>query len=145
MKSIIYNNNESTDIMHKKIKYKNNFKTNKEKYKARQGDLIMVPLSCAGAADASGPRDGCIRAKWIEHFANPYLSVVTANAGFMVCDARQNFYVFWLYRNPDLDDRIVYCLPTSIASVQADNARASYQFVGDLNGPHLGWVLRDES
>ena len=25
---------------------------------------------------------------------------------FRVCDARQNFYVFGLYRNPDLDDRI---------------------------------------
>ena len=29
---------------------------------------------------------------------------------FMVCDVRQNLYVFSLYRNPDLDDRIFNCL-----------------------------------
>ena len=28
---------------------------------------------------------------------------------FRVCGARQNFYVFSLYRNPDLDDRIYDC------------------------------------
>ena len=31
---------------------------------------------------------------------------------FRVCGARQNFYVFSLYRNPDLDDRIYDCLLT---------------------------------
>ena len=29
---------------------------------------------------------------------------------FRVCGARQNFYVFSLYRNTDLDDRIYDCL-----------------------------------
>ena len=52
---------------------------------------------------------------------------------FRVCGARQNFYVFSLYRNPDLDDRIYYCLLTALADVQAPDARASFLFVGDLN------------
>ena len=60
---------------------------------------------------------------------------------FRVCGARQNFYVFSLYRNPDLDDQIYDCLLTALAAVQAADARASFLFVGDLNG-HLrnGWV-----
>ena len=55
---------------------------------------------------------------------------------FRVCGARQNFYVFSLYRNPDLDDRIYYCLLTALADVQAPDACASLLFVGDLNGNH---------
>ena len=31
-----------------------------------------------------------------------------------VCGASQNFYVFSLYRNPDLDDRIYDCLLTAM-------------------------------
>ena len=50
----------------------------------------------------------------------------------MVCGARQNS----LYRNPDLDDRIYDCLLTAMAAVQAADARASFIFVGDLNGHH---------
>ena len=48
---------------------------------------------------------------------------------FRVCGARQNFYVFSLYRNPDLDDRIYDCLLTAMAAVQAADARASLFFV----------------
>ena len=55
---------------------------------------------------------------------------------FRVCGARQNFYVFSLYSNPDLDDRIYDCLLTAMAAVQAADARASFLFVGDLNGYH---------
>ena len=56
-----------------------------------------------------------------------------------VCDLRQNFYVYSLYRNPDQDDRIYDWLLTSMAAVQAENVRrvrASFLFVGDLNGHH---------
>ena len=35
-----------------------------------------------------------------------------------VCGVRQNLYVFSLFRNPDLDDRIFDCLLTSMAVVQ---------------------------
>ena len=53
-----------------------------------------------------------------------------------VCGLRQNFYVCSLYRNPDQDDRIYDCLLTSMASVQAEDVRVSFLFVGDLNGHH---------
>ena len=44
--------------------------------------------------------------------------------------------MFCLYHNPDLDDRIFECLLASMASVQAEDVRASFLFVGDLNGYH---------
>ena len=53
---------------------------------------------------------------------------------------RQNLYVFNLYRNPDLDDRILDCLLTSMSAVQAEDVRASFLFVGDLNGHHQEWL-----
>ena len=45
-----------------------------------------------------------------------------------------------LYRNPDLDDRIFDCLQASMAAVQAEDVRASFLFVGDLNGHHQEWL-----
>ena len=55
---------------------------------------------------------------------------------------RQNFYMFSLHRNPDLDDRIFDCLTTSMAAVQADDVRASFLSVSDLNAIiRSGWVL----
>ena len=53
---------------------------------------------------------------------------------FRVCGVRQNFYVFSRYRNPDLDDRIFYCLLAQMAAVQAEDVCTSFPFVGDLNG-----------
>ena len=58
----------------------------------------------------------------------------------LVCGARQNFYVFSLYRNPDLDDLIYDCLLTAVAAVQAACVRASFLFVGDLNGHRQEWL-----
>ena len=55
---------------------------------------------------------------------------------FRVCGVRQNLYVYSLYRNPDLDDRIFYSFLASMAAVQAEDVRASFLFVGDLNGHH---------
>ena len=43
---------------------------------------------------------------------------------FRVCGMRQNLYVYSLYRNPDLDDRIFDCLLTLMAAVQAEDVRA---------------------
>ena len=48
---------------------------------------------------------------------------------FRVCGLRQNLYVFGLYRNPDLDDRIFYCLLVSMAAEQAEDVCASFLFV----------------
>ena len=44
--------------------------------------------------------------------------------------------MFSLYRNPDIDDHIFDSLQTSMAAVQAEDVRASFLFVGDLNGHH---------
>ena len=57
-----------------------------------------------------------------------------------VCGLRQNFYVYTLYRNPDQHDRIYDCLLTSMAAVQAEDVRASFRFVGDVNGHHQEWL-----
>ena len=57
-----------------------------------------------------------------------------------VCGVRQNLYVNSLYRNPDLDDRIFDYLLASMAAVQAEDVRASFLFVGDLNGHHQEWL-----
>ena len=59
---------------------------------------------------------------------------------FRACGLRQNFYVYSLYRNPDLDDRIFNCLLASMAAVQAEDVRASFLFVGNLNGHHHEWL-----
>ena len=61
---------------------------------------------------------------------------------FRACAARQNFYMFSLYRNPDQDDRIYNYLLTAMAAVQSADACASFLFVGDLNGIIRNvWVL----
>ena len=57
-----------------------------------------------------------------------------------VCRERQNLYVFSLHRNPDLDDRIFDCLLASMAAVQTEDIRASFLFVGDLNGHYQEWL-----
>ena len=59
---------------------------------------------------------------------------------FRVCGARQNLYVFNLYRNPDLDDRIFDCLLSSMVTVQAEDVRASLLFACDLNDHHREWL-----
>ena len=53
---------------------------------------------------------------------------------FRVCGVRQDLYVFSLYRNPDLDERIFDCLIASMATVQTEDIRIFFLFVGDLNG-----------
>ena len=62
------------------------------------------------------------------------------NAGFRVCGVRRNLYVFSLYLNPDIDNRNFDCLLTSMAAVRAEDVRASFVFVGDLNGHHREWL-----
>ena len=59
---------------------------------------------------------------------------------FRVCGARQNSYVFSLYRNPDLDYLIFGCLLISMAALQAEYVRDSFLFVGDLNGHYQEWL-----
>ena len=59
---------------------------------------------------------------------------------FRVCGTRQNFHVFSLYRDPDVDHRIYDCLLTAMAAVQAADVRASFLFAGNLNGHHQEWL-----
>ena len=55
---------------------------------------------------------------------------------FFVCGAIENFYIFSLYRNPDLDDQIYVCLLKALAAVQATDVSVSLIIMGDLNGHH---------
>ena len=59
---------------------------------------------------------------------------------FRVCGVKKILYVFSLYLNPDLYNRIFDCLLTSMAAVQAEDVRYSFLFVGDLNGHHQEWL-----
>ena len=59
---------------------------------------------------------------------------------FRICGVRQNLYVYSLYRNPDLDNRIFYCLLASMAAVQTEDIRVSFLFVGEFNGHHREWL-----
>ena len=62
---------------------------------------------CAGA--------GCLRSEewlnrdenYMEHFRCRNLCVVVVKCFFRVCGVRQNFYLFSLYCNLDLDDWIL--------------------------------------
>ena len=56
-----------------------------------------------------------------------------------VCGGRQNFYVFAVYRNPNLDDHIYDCLIDSMARIESVDGRAAFVFVGDLNAHHQEW------
>ena len=86
---------------------------------------------------ASGPRDAAYVRAGYGAFRQPKFECGCCEMLFFrVCGVRQNLYVFSLYRNPDLDDRIFDSLLTSMAAVQAEDVRASFLFVGDLNGHH---------
>ena len=77
----------------------------------------------------------------MEYFAKPSLSVVVEKCWFK--DLRYetaNLYVFSLYHNRDLDDRIFHCILTSMAAVQAEDVHASFLFVGVLNDHHRDWL-----
>ena len=91
--------------------------------------------------DSSGPRDGCIHTRGYEAFRQPNFECGCCEMlVFTVCGVRQNRYVFSHYCNPDIDERIFYCLLASMAAVQAENVRASFLFVGDLNINHREWL-----
>ena len=91
--------------------------------------------------NAAGPWDGCICARWIWAFRQPKSECGCCEMmACRVCGARQNFYVFSLYRNTDLDDLIYDFLLTAMADVQVADACASFLFVGDLNGHHQEWL-----
>ena len=73
-------------------------------------DLVILS-SCAGT-ECLGPLGWlhmCVMGYVV--FRQPkFKSGCSEMLVFRVCGARQNFYVFSLYRNPDLDDRFYDCL-----------------------------------
>ena len=58
---------------------------------------------------------------------------------FTVYGVRQNLYVLSLYRNPDLVDRI-FDFTNIKGCCAAEDVRASFLFVGDLNCHHREWL-----
>ena len=73
-------------------------------------------------------------------FRQPKFECGCKMLGFRECGVRQNLYVFSLFRNPDLDVRIFDCLLSSMAAMLTEDIRASFLFVGDLNGHHQEWL-----
>lgn len=51
-----------------------------------------------------------------------------------------NFYLFSVYRNPDLDNSIYDCLLTAMATVQSSDRKAVFVFMGDFNAHHTEWL-----
>ena len=54
-----------------------------------------------------------------------------------------SFYVFGVYRNPDLSNKIFDCLFTAVAKVQSEdrkNRKASFLFVGDVKTYYEEWL-----
>ena len=78
--------------------------------------------------------------RWIRSSPTTQTVSLLRNAVLGVCGLRQNFYLFGLYQNLDLDDKIFDCLLTSMAAVQAQDVQASFMFVGDLNGHLHDWL-----
>ena len=57
-----------------------------------------------------------------------------------VCGKHNNFYLVSVYRNPDADDGIFYCLLVSMAAIQENDRKASFVFIGDFNAHHKEWL-----
>ncbi len=57
-----------------------------------------------------------------------------------ICSRFNNYYIFSVYRNPNLDDSIYDCLLSSMASIQESDSKASFVFVGDVNAHHQEWL-----
>ena len=59
---------------------------------------------------------------------------------FRVWGARQNFYVFSLYCNPDLMIKYLIVYLQQWQPCRQPGWNASFLFVGDLNGHHQEWL-----
>ena len=51
-----------------------------------------------------------------------------------------NFHIFSVYRNPDLDNTIYDCLLSKMANIQSLDPKAAFVFVGDLNANHREYL-----
>ena len=57
-----------------------------------------------------------------------------------ICSKSNNFYIFSIYRNPDLDNSIYDCLLTSMSMIQESDRKSAFIFVGDFNAHHKEWL-----
>lgn len=51
-----------------------------------------------------------------------------------------NFYIMGIYRNENLGNGLYDCLLTAMASMQSNDAKASFIFLGDFNAHHQEWL-----
>ena len=94
--------------------------------------------------NAAGPWDGCIYMRdGYGEFRQPKFECSCCEMlVFRVRGARQNFYVFSLYRNPYLDDRIYDCLLTAWQPCrQRMRVPRSFLWVTWMAIIRNGWVL----
>ena len=107
---------------------------------------ILVPgfgrpvLLCHGKMPRARGMAACLRDGYGEFRQPKFECGCCEMLVFTVCGVRQNLYVFSLYHNPDLDDRIFDCLLASVAAVKTEEICASFLFVGDSNCHHQEWL-----
>ena len=59
-----------------------------------------------------------------------------------MCGKHNNFYLFYVYWNPDADDGIFDCLLVSrpMTAIQKNDRKASFVFIGDFNAHRKEWL-----
>ena len=57
-----------------------------------------------------------------------------------ICSRDHNFYVFGVYGNPDLSDKIFGCLLTAMVKAQSVDRKAAFLFIGNVNVHHEEWL-----
>ena len=75
-----------------------------------------------------------------EHFDNQNLSGVVGKCCFLGCVVWDKTFMCSVFTQPWPRYQIFYCLLASMAVVQTEDIRASFLFVGDLNGHHQEWL-----
>ena len=102
---------------------------------------IWSPSLVVPTQDATGLRDGCIWARGYGEFLQPKFECGCCEMlVFMVCGAGSNFYMFNLYRSPDLEFHIFHWfyqhqwLPCRLRMKGPLSC-----LLGDLNGLHQEW------
>lgn len=57
-----------------------------------------------------------------------------------VAGRRLNFYLVFVYRSPNTDDRVYDCLSEVMGKVQSEDSKSAFCFVGDFNCHHTDWL-----
>ena len=63
-----------------------------------------------------------------------------------ICSSSHNFYVFGVYQNPDLSDKVFDCLLTSIAKVRSVDRKETFVcWRRECSSRGVAWIFYDES